>query len=91
MYGNAYTSTLCKELWGDLLNKGKVDLNLAGHTHRYQFVPTGREKLDCPIMIGGRRKKGRATVMRLSPNRKELTLVMTRDDGEVLETVVFEA
>jgi len=90
MYGKAYASNLCKELWGDLLNEGSIDLHLAGHTHRYASIPAGEDKLDCPIMIGGGRRKGRATVMRLTANRKKLTVEMTRDDGEVVakETIL---
>lgn len=91
MYGQAYASKLCKELWGDLLNKGKVNLHLAGHTHRYTHIPAGRDKLDCPIIIGGGRTKGKATVMRLTATRKELTLVMTRDDGEIVATETIRA
>lgn len=86
MYGKSYSSTLCKELWGDLLNKGKIDLHLAGHTHRYKHVPAGQDTLDCPIMIGGGRTARKATVMHLTANRKELNLVMTRDDGEIVGT-----
>lgn len=91
MYGKSYTSTLCKELWGDLLNKGKIDLHLAGHTHRYKHVPGGQEKLDCPIVIGGGRTAGKATVMRLTATRKELNLVMTRDDGEIVGTETLKS
>ena len=89
--GEAYASNLCKELWGDLLNKGHVDLHLAGHTHRYASIPTGEDKLDCPIIIGGGRRKGRATVMRLTANRNELTVVMTRDDGEVVAREMLQS
>ena len=86
MYGKGYTETLCKRLWGDLLNEGRIDLHLAGHTHRYRSIPGGEDKLNCPIVIGGGRTEGRATVMRLTADRNELKLVMTRDDGEVVAT-----
>ena len=91
MSGRSYSSTLCKELWGDLLNQGNIDLHLAGHTHRYTHVPAGRDTLDCPILIGGGRTKGKATVMRLTANRKQLDVVMTRDDGEVVATETLRA
>jgi acid phosphatase type 7 len=91
MYGTRYTETLCKDLWGDLLNKGKIDLHLAGHTHRYTQIPAGEDKLDCPILIGGGPKAGKATVMRLTANRKEMNVVMTRDDGEVVATETVRA
>jgi predicted phosphodiesterase len=91
LYGKRYTETTCKNLWGDLLNEGNVDVQLAGHTHRYELIPRNAETLDFPIMIGGAPKAGLATLMRITADRKRLTLTMTRDDGEVLETQVLEA
>lgn len=91
LYGNRYTETTCKDLWGDLLNKGKIDLQLAGHTHRYTHIPANSETLNFPIIIGGGPKTGRATVMRLTATRKQLDLTMTRDDGEIVATETLRA
>ncbi len=36
-----------------LLNRGKVDLLLCGHTHRYAIRPAGQNGLSFPMIIGG--------------------------------------
>jgi len=36
-----------------LLNRGKVDLLICGHTHQYAIQPAGRNGLNFPLVIGG--------------------------------------
>jgi len=36
-----------------LLNRGKVDLLICGHTHHYAVYPTGSEGMNFPMIIGG--------------------------------------
>ena len=84
LFGDGFTESQCKELWGNLLNQGGIDLHLAGHWHRYRVIPAGRDLLNCPIVVGGGCKPGGATVMRVTATPSQLKLVMTRDDGKVV-------
>src|ERR1035437_9722420 len=36
-----------------LLNRGRVDLLICGHTHHYAIQPAGRDGLNFPMIIGG--------------------------------------
>ncbi len=83
--GKGFTENQCRKLWGDLLKKGKIDLHLAGHTHRYSTLLSVGDPLNCPVIIGGGANPGGATVIRGDATRKKLRLVVTRDDGKVVE------
>lgn len=72
-----------QQVFGPLLNKAKIDLQLSGHTHRY-----GTHDADAshnyPIVIGGGPLEGNRTLIKLHATSKELNLKMIRDDGEVV-------
>ncbi|MCP4645668.1 MAG: metallophosphoesterase [bacterium] len=87
LLGDRFTQAECFELWGDLLKKAEIDLHLAAHTHRYATLRKAPDPLNCPVVIGGGSKAGSATVMRCEATRKELRLVMTRDDGEEVKEI----
>lgn len=72
------------EKWRPLFNKGKIDLMISGHTHRYAVVEPEKGIHDYPIIIGGSPKDGRATVIGVDATKDNLDVVMTRDDGEVV-------
>jgi 3',5'-cyclic AMP phosphodiesterase CpdA len=41
-----------RRLWGDLLNRGGIDLMISGHTHRYAFHKPGVFANAYPLLIG---------------------------------------
>lgn len=78
-----------QKLFGPLLNKGKVDLLLSGHTHRYAtHDPDATHSF--PIVIGGGPLEGKRTLMKMHVTPKELNLRMIRDDGEEVGKYVIK-
>ena len=75
----------CFEKFAPLLNKGKVDLLITAHTHRYAYLEPKPGEHDYPMVNGGGPNKGRATMIRVDADKSRIELTMTRDDGEVLE------
>jgi UDP-2,3-diacylglucosamine pyrophosphatase LpxH len=75
----------CFEKFAPLLNKGKVDLLITAHTHRYAYLEPKPGEHDYPMANGGGPNKGRATLIRVDADKSRIELTMTRDDGEVLE------
>jgi hypothetical protein len=81
--GDWHGTLHCREVFGPLLNKGKVDLQISGHTHRYAtHDPDATHSY--PIVIGGGPLEGNRTLIKLHATAKELNLKMIRDDGEVV-------
>ncbi|GAB3957380.1 metallophosphoesterase [Spirosoma harenae] len=73
----------CQEVFGPLLNKAKIDLQISGHTHRYGTHDPDTQH-NYPIVIGGGPLEGNRTLIKLHATAKELNLKMIRDDGEVV-------
>ncbi|GAA4470198.1 metallophosphoesterase [Nibrella saemangeumensis] len=73
----------CQEVFGPLLNKGRIDLQISGHTHRYKTHDPDASH-NYPIVIGGGPLEGNRTLIKLHATTKELNLKMIRDDGEVV-------
>ena len=67
------------------LNEGKIDLNIAGHTHRARIVAP-KPVQDYPIVIGGGSNPNGATVIRLDATENTLTVTTRTITGEVLHT-----
>ncbi|GAB3914060.1 metallophosphoesterase [Larkinella knui] len=81
--GDWHGPTHCREMFGALLNKAKIDLQLSGHTHRYgTHDPDSLHNY--PIVIGGGPLEGNRTLIKLHATSKSLDLKMIRDDGEVV-------
>ncbi len=78
----------CREMFGDLLNQGKVDLLLSGHTHRYGTYPPDSSH-NFPIMIGGGPIAGNRTLIMVEANGQTLNAKMIRDDGKVLSDLAI--
>ncbi len=75
----------CFQKWVPLYKRGKVDLFIGGHTHRYQIIrPSAAENRPYAMAIGGGPKQGKAVVMKVTADQKQLRLVMIRDDGETV-------
>ena len=81
--GDWHGTTHCREVFGPILNKANIDLQLSGHTHRYMTHEADKDH-NYPIAIGGGPLEGKRTLMKLHANQKELNLKMIRDDGELV-------
>lgn len=79
----AHGTTHCRKLFAPLFNKYKIDLFLAGHTHKYGIY---KEDTDhhYPIYIGGGPKNGNRTLIQVTANPKELNVKMILDDGSTI-------
>jgi len=62
-----------------LLNRGKVDLLICGHTHRYAIQPAGQNGLEFPLITGGAEM-----VLRCDATAQELRVSATELSGKAL-------
>ncbi|WP_247235698.1 metallophosphoesterase [Telluribacter sp. SYSU D00476] len=81
--GDWHGTLHCREQFGPILNKAKIDLQISGHTHRYATHDADSTH-SFPIVIGGGPLEGKRTLIKLHATRKELNLKMIRDDGELV-------
>ena len=72
--------------WRPVLNQGKVDLLICGHTHHYEIAGPEEGVRDFPMVIGGAPNPGAATLIRVDVTASMLDLTMTRDDGKIVGT-----
>lgn len=79
--GDAHGPKHCTEVFEPLLNKGKVDLVLSGHTHRYKVHLPEKGLNNYPLFIGGGPREGTRTLTKVTATRNELTVKMIKDDG----------
>jgi predicted phosphodiesterase len=70
----------CRELFGPLFAKYKVDIVISGHTHTHGIWPPSAEH-SYPIVIGGGPKDGNRTLIKVKADQKSLHLTMLKDDG----------
>ncbi|HPS00742.1 MAG TPA: FN3 domain-containing metallophosphoesterase family protein [Candidatus Sumerlaeota bacterium] len=68
--------------WAPLLEKGRNDILLSGHTHQAEIRPADAKTQPYPILIGGAPKVGKATVMRVEVTQETLKARMIGDDGK---------
>ncbi len=76
----------CGRKWGDLLNKGKLDLYITAHLHRHALLEPAPGVHDYPVVIGGAPAEGRATLIRVDVNPAELNVTIMIDDGTTAHT-----
>lgn len=74
----------CKDLWEDILNKGKITVAINAHTHKFAYHKTNSLGNKYPIVVGGGYKEKGATVMILTKKKKSTTLKVLGFDGKVL-------
>jgi predicted phosphodiesterase len=82
--GQGHGPIHCRELWGPLLNKGKIDLLISGHTHRYGIHPAVPGQHDYPIVIGGGKNDGSRTIINVRVEQNAVSLQMIDDSGKVV-------
>ena len=62
---------------------GKVELNVAGHTHRYRIVEKSATQA-FPIIVGGNNKEEGATVIRVDATKTTINVTIKNHAGEEL-------
>jgi acid phosphatase type 7 len=79
-----------KSKWHTLLEEGRADLFMAGHTHHYTVAKADASAgHSYPIIIGGGPKMGKGTVTTVDVDMEHIRMKMIRDDGvQVGELVV---
>lgn len=87
--GDKHGTLHCRNIWGPLLNEGGIDLLISGHTHRHGVHPVEEGKHNYPIVIGGGKKDGSRTIMRIKADQKELDLQMVDDNGNLVGSLVI--
>lgn len=87
--GKGHGTLHCREHWGPLLNKGKVDLLISGHTHRHGIHPPVAGEHNYPIVIGGGKRDGSRTIMKVKVTDDALNLTMTDDSGTNVGTLAL--
>lgn len=81
--GDWHGTLHCQKVFGPILNKAKIDIQISGHTHRYMTHDTDATH-NYPIVIGGGPLEGNRTLIKVRATKKELNLKMIRDDGQVV-------
>ncbi|EOR93490.1 putative purple acid phosphatase [Arcticibacter svalbardensis MN12-7] len=87
--GDGHGTLHCRELFNPLFNKGKIDLSISGHTHRYGTFDADPKTHNYPIVIGGGpgfagKGGGTRTIIKVKATEKTLALQMLIDDGTVV-------
>ncbi|MES2417788.1 MAG: metallophosphoesterase [Bacteroidota bacterium] len=72
----------CTKVFEPLLNQGKVDLVLSGHTHKYMIHQPNKAGNSYPLIIGGGPKEGSRTLTKITANQNELKVLMLDDSGK---------
>lgn len=88
--GTAHGALHCTEVFEPLLNSGRVDLVLSGHTHRYKVHQPGEAGNKYALVIGGGKKEGTRTITKITATAKELKVVMRGDSGEEVGNYVIK-
>jgi predicted phosphodiesterase len=81
----------CRKHFGPVFEANKIDLFLAGHTHRFGIHQPVPGQHSYPIVIGGGPKEGNRTLIRVHATQKELKLVMLKDDGSEVGKVELKS
>jgi predicted phosphodiesterase len=71
----------CRARWGAMLNNAGLDLHIAGHTHRPDWIEPASGANRFPIAVGGGSARGSNTLTRVNVSAHALEVVVTTDDG----------
>jgi hypothetical protein len=72
-------------------NKGKIDLLICGHTHRYGTYLADGATHHYPLVIGGGPLESKRTIIKVHADNRELNLVMLKDDGTEVGNVKVQS
>lgn len=88
IWGNTDDYQPCPPLWIPLLEKGKFDLGLFGHTHHWRLYAPGEiSDNPFPVYIGGGYEIKEATIALLQKEKDRLTLTIMDCDGAILKSI----
>ncbi len=76
----------CRETFGPILNAAGIDLHIAGHTHRADWVEPAEGANRFPIVVGGGSAAGTNTLTRVDVSPDALVITQTTDEGKVVGT-----
>jgi acid phosphatase type 7 len=85
--GDWHGTMHCREVFGPILNKAKVDLLISGHTHKYGIHPPVAGQHNYPIVIGGGPKEGARTIIKVKADEAALALEMFDDAGKLVGNI----
>ena len=71
----------CRQRWGAILNGSGLDLHIAGHTHRTDWVEAAAGANAFPVSVGGGSAKGSSTLTRVNVSPDVLEVIVTTDAG----------
>lgn len=80
--GDWHGTMHCRKVWGNILNKAKIDVLISGHTHVYGIHPPEKGEHDYPIVIGGGPADGKRTLIKVKANRQSMDITMLDDAGK---------
>lgn len=82
--GNLDSYRPCKDMWDPILSKAKFNISLNAHTHRFEYIPIGKDKNIYPVVIGGGSNEKSATVSIIEKKGDKMTLNVLNTKGESL-------
>jgi predicted phosphodiesterase len=74
-----------RERWTDWANRSKIDLVIAGHTHRFAHIKPGERKNDYPILIVGQDQLGK-----VEATESQLRLSVVAKDGSPVSSFTID-
>ena len=77
--------------WGDILNRAKIDLFVAGHADRYQRISAEAGQNQYPLVISAGANAGFATVLRIDASRDHMTLTAMHHDGSIVDRYTLQS
>ena len=81
---DAHGTLDCRKKWAPLLNQGRIDLHISGHTHRPDVVDAVKGEHDYPVFIGGGPHDGRFTVIRVDATSGFISVTMSDGKGKMI-------
>jgi len=82
--GDWHGTMHCRKLFSPLFDRYRVDLVIAGHTHKHGIHPPVKGEHSYPIVIGGGPKEGKRTLIQVSANANQLAVKILGDTGAEL-------
>lgn len=89
--GEGHGTLHCRSLFSPLFDKYKIDLVIAGHTHRYGVHKPATGNHSYPIIIGGGPREGSRTLIKVKADQRNLKLQMLGDNGTEVGSYVLTA
>ena len=82
--GEAHGTLDCRKKWAQLLNQGRIDLHISGHTHRPNVVDAVKGEHDYPVFIGGGPGDEQFTVISVDATSELISVTMSDAEGKII-------